>query len=478
MRLNPADVPRPPADIARLRATRWARWRAAFAVRQNVRQLFVPPHRDQLPLYGLRALVILWTLVMHIFYLAPAQVPRSNWLRLAADPSYRWIHRGELAVDGFFVLSGYLIAYFLIAEHRRRGTIAIGRFYVHRFLRLAPVLWVSLVIYAALDGQNLNMCWSNILYVNNFVPFGSQCMPWTWSLAVEEQFYLTFPLFLLVFLRWTRWRLAALAALFGLACVIRAVVIWRHGLQLPIALDEAVQGPGRLAPQWATYADALYVKPYTRFGALLCGIVVAYLRHFTGIDAAIRRRPLAASAALAGALAAIALVIAAPMHDLRSVWSPAASLLYLTGHRYLFSLALAGVLLLCLNPAGLGKPLAWLLSRRFWYPLAITAYANYLLQPIVVERFFYSLAKYLRDNDMNQPALGGATIALLFCILTPLIFVLCAVLYVFVEVPFLSLRRHSLSSTPVPGPDEAVPGVRAGIESNPGEDKLAASPVT
>ena len=57
-----------------------------------------------------------------------------------------------------------------------------------------------------------NVIW-NLLYVNNFLPFVEQFMPWTWSLAVEEQFYLTLPLVLLLMFRLKRFRGAYLACL-------------------------------------------------------------------------------------------------------------------------------------------------------------------------------------------------------------------------------------------------------------------------
>jgi peptidoglycan/LPS O-acetylase OafA/YrhL len=437
------------------------RWADAFSPRRNLRALFSAPAASQAPLHGFRALVILWTLALHTAYALAFHVPRSRWLAMADSPAYRWILRGELAVDGFFVLSGYLIAYYLIAEYRERGTIAVGRFYVHRLLRLSPLLWVVLLADWWIAGDSSPLWWTNVLYVNNFVPFERQFLPWGWSLAVEEQFYILFPATLLLLYRWRRVRLSTLAGLLALAFVARAFVILHHGIRLPLALVESVTGPG--ATPWALYADAVYVKPYTRFGALLCGILVAYLRHYTGVDAALRRRPVLSTALLLSSFGLLALVVAAPMHDLRHVWSPAGSLFYLTAHPYLAGLAIACLILLSLSPAGLAKPFARALSWRLWYPLAVTAYASYLVQPIVIDQAYYHVEKYLRDHDVSVPPISPGLFLALFLAAGLATFLVSALLFVLVERPFMNLRRRPLSQTPVPPQDDpaaqrAAPG--------------------
>jgi len=382
---------------------------------------------------------------MHILYFSSFFLPQPLWQPLMEDPAYRWIHRGELAVDGFFVLSGYLIAYFLIDEYRQRGTISIPRFYLHRWLRLTPVLWVVLGVNYWILGEKSSLWWTNVLYINNFVPFDRQYMQWTWSLAVEEQFYLLFPLTLLLLYRIRRFRLSTLLGLLAAAFAIRAWIVQHEGIRLPIAINDFVQGSG--GTPWSVYADALYVKPYTRFGAILCGVIAAYLRHYTNVDEKLKRSRKTSSALLVIAFALLGLVIAAPMQDLSSTWSPAASLLYLTTHRYIAALCFACLILLSLSPAGWSKPFAAILRWRIWYPLAMTAYTNYLIQPIVVNVFFYWMGRYIRAHEAQFPQISGWMVSLWFITLASLIFLLCAVLFIFVERPFMSLRHRSLSET-------------------------------
>lgn len=121
---------------------------------------------------------------------------------------------GYLGVDVFFVLSGYLITSLLLAEHERSGRIDLGAFVRRRARRLLPALFVvvaATVVWGAivLEGAELarlrDQVWSTCAYLTNWQLvaagesyFGAFVVPsplrHAWSLAVEEQFYLVWPL--------------------------------------------------------------------------------------------------------------------------------------------------------------------------------------------------------------------------------------------------------------------------------------------
>ena len=126
-----------------------------------------------------------------------------------------WLPGGFLGVDLFFVLSGFLITSLLLAEREATGRIDLARFWLRRARRLLPaafvVIGVCLLVVAFLPPGEAARTRADALaslgYVNNwhqvladrsyFESFGRpSLLEHLWSLAVEEQFYLLWPLFL------------------------------------------------------------------------------------------------------------------------------------------------------------------------------------------------------------------------------------------------------------------------------------------
>jgi peptidoglycan/LPS O-acetylase OafA/YrhL len=125
-----------------------------------------------------------------------------------------WLHGGFLGVDAFFVLSGFLITSLLLAERDRTGRIRLGSFWLRRARRLLPALLVVLVVVVLafrdlLPRLELSMlrgdAYSALVYAANWRMiyrgddyFGRTSAPsplqHTWSLGIEEQFYLLWPL--------------------------------------------------------------------------------------------------------------------------------------------------------------------------------------------------------------------------------------------------------------------------------------------
>lgn len=135
-------------------------------------------------------------------------------------------HVGSFAALGvtlFFVLSGYLITGILLAEHERHERIRLRHFYARRLTRLGPPLLVMLVVTGLVMRPGWAPWLSAATWTSNYASLaGVDITPYghTWSLAVEEQFYLAWPLLLLGLLRSRRAMVGALALLVGL-------LVWR-----------------------------------------------------------------------------------------------------------------------------------------------------------------------------------------------------------------------------------------------------------
>jgi peptidoglycan/LPS O-acetylase OafA/YrhL len=146
--------------------------------------------------------------------------------------NFPWALGGFLGVETFFVLSGFLITSLLLAEWRTTGQIDLKYFWLRRARRLLPAVWLLLLVLPFLaavfardalprlreDVSAALFYITNWVYIVREVPYFESfgrppLLQQLWSLAVEEQFYLLWPLLLLILLRaFPNRRAAVLAA--------------------------------------------------------------------------------------------------------------------------------------------------------------------------------------------------------------------------------------------------------------------------
>ncbi len=421
----------------------------AFSLRQNLRLLLVPPASHLRPVDGLRALSILWVVIFHAGWYVGQHVPLHVYVDLLQAPWMLPVWRGDFGVDVFFVLSGFLIAGMLADERSRTGRLGLGLFYVRRLIRLWPALALTVLIDVVLGGDHVDMVWANLLYVSNFVPILDIGLGWLWSLAIEEQFYLLCP-WLVRGLARLRAR-ARIGVLAGIALALCGVAAWVvvdggfHAIDAEIVMNRDVW-------HWAQGYDHLYDKPWMRAGPLLAGVAAAYVHRMEGAMDRLSRARVAAVLGLAAALGAAGVCMHWPLvEDAPRVVEVAYLALYRTG----FGVAVAYVLLFSLSRHPVGLLLGRVLSSRALYPFGQLAYSAYLLNPIVttlVDRRLSSLV-WMR---------GWAPIPLFLPADAVATFLLAAVMYLFVERPFMELRPRArsraavqaLRETALPGRDE------------------------
>ena len=211
--------------------------------------------------------------------------------------NHEWLGGGFLGVEVFFVISGYLITLLLIGEDERKGFIDLKQFWLRRARRLLPALLVVLsgvAIYMALfqrgpmgrtrgdflGGLFYGSNWYQIYVGQGYTAAGAFApLRHLWSLAVEEQFYLVWPLIMIVILRRARHRLPQVGLwLFGISLAISAVVavLYRNG---DVANTCSSNGYGywHLFGRCISANDALYLSTITRAGGVLLGAGLAML---------------------------------------------------------------------------------------------------------------------------------------------------------------------------------------------------------
>jgi len=170
------------------------------------------------------------------------------YLVLAFHAGLAAVGGGFIGVDLFFVLSGFVVANVLLAELDETGSVRLGRFYARRVRRLLPAALVVVVATSAVfvlvapavrraplvaDAQSALLYvanWRFLSQADDYFAEDTEQSPFLhfWSLAIEEQFYLVFPVLLLVLHRLlagrTRAVLLALAGLFGASVI--AQLVW------------------------------------------------------------------------------------------------------------------------------------------------------------------------------------------------------------------------------------------------------------
>ncbi|MEQ1850948.1 MAG: acyltransferase [Chthoniobacteraceae bacterium] len=207
----------------------------------------------------LRGIAVLLVLARHM------RLPRglSPWL----DVPIRTLERGGwIGVDLFFVLSGFLVSGLLFREWSRHGELRAGRFLIRRGFKIYPAFFVMLavvMIWSACFGRwpGWGPVAAEALFVQNY---WAGIFPHTWTLAIEEHFYLALPLVLFA-LRGEKERpFAAVPALFA------GVAVGCLALRVAGAWEQVNATRASLAPT------------HLRVDSLLFGVFLQWLMHFHG----------------------------------------------------------------------------------------------------------------------------------------------------------------------------------------------------
>jgi peptidoglycan/LPS O-acetylase OafA/YrhL len=205
----------------------------------------------------------------HAAYLARPYFPALDGLRALSialvvlwhateEKYYGWLH-GFHGVTIFFVLSGFLITTLLLREEARHGSVSFRGFYLRRVFRILPLYYLVLAVYcvlilfARLQPERLESFQRALpyytFYFSEFPHYMRFRAPFdlSWSLGIEEKFYLLWP-----------------ALAFGVLAVIRSRLTVAAGLLVLTLLLPSSWGP------------AVFLRPY---GLILLGCVVALVMH-------------------------------------------------------------------------------------------------------------------------------------------------------------------------------------------------------
>ncbi len=246
--------------------------------RQVVTDLFSPPSGQLDALNGLRGIGCILVIAHHVAsFSGNLSSGPNNAERL--DGFFKVINQLWIGVDVFFVISGFLIGRILMNNIGRGGSVQFPRFFLRRAMRVFPAFYLVLTLaifwYTKLDipyskfllvgpqgwEAMFKDSWLNYVLLMNYTYHAGTPNPmgWTWTLCVEEHFYLFLPAVLVLLYRSPRsWVVPA-----GLVSLIILPVI---GRAIQFALNpDLFQG------------DGFFYQTHNRVDEMMIGVLIAYL---------------------------------------------------------------------------------------------------------------------------------------------------------------------------------------------------------
>ncbi|XP_029024489.1 O-acyltransferase like protein [Betta splendens] len=405
------------------------------------------PGRGYSSLNGIRALSLLWIISGH-----SAQFPAITNLdngkdfrqAAASSPLHVFTIGGPafLAVDTFLLLGGLLSARSLLGSiNRAEGRLSpsvVANYLFRRIKRIQPlhlfVVCLTISIVSVVQWgpywfpflEAFTDCkrywWANVLLISNLIPVNEICLPWTWYLSLDFQCYATTPL-LLYFYRLRKAVFAVVAAAL-LLLTIAAGTVTTALLQLPVFQPYTMLSEN--------YSLFYYVKPHTRYGPFLIGIL-------TGIYLTTRSNQLLKNKwqAALGWFCCLSLMAAvvglAYVLKETPAYPSVPHALYQGMHRSLWALALTWIIVAC--EEGYGGFIKSFLSLAVWVPLSNISFACYLIHPIIIILYIGLQETPIHYTDLNYMYmfLGHLVLTLL----------MGYVLTVLIEKPYLLLKCTS-----------------------------------
>jgi peptidoglycan/LPS O-acetylase OafA/YrhL len=175
---------------------------------------------------------------------------------------------GWIGVDLFFVLSGFLISGLLFSEYKKRESISFMRFFIRRGLKIYPAFYVFLLLIGVASYTVLHTTFSiarwlhDIFFIMNY-ELGTA--DHTWTLAVEEHFYIFLPIFLLIMVHLSPNRKDPFRAIPWASAIIAVMCLMFRANSVLVGIPNF---------------HMAYTASHERMDSLFFGVLIGYLYHF------------------------------------------------------------------------------------------------------------------------------------------------------------------------------------------------------
>ena len=438
---------------------------------------------------GIKVLSLVWIILGHtqlwsIFFDSnSAHVSKNVLTRF----SYQAILSSPFGYDTFFLLSGVLLAYVTLrkmAVKSKRKYVVLLTHYIQCILHFTPVYaiilftgWLLTVYFA--DGpiwqrtvgddsrlyENCNKYWwTNLFYINNLYPWANidECMPWTWYVSTEIQFFVFAPAIVLPLALFYPIGLIIVGALLIGNVVLLGVLTGVYDLSasifLDLNLDTAI--PHEIVSDGHNAIDDIHIKPWARIGPFVLGILLGFII-FKKVKPTFK---LPINQVIYTCLWIIAFGLCFSnvyglygTYDGSDTLTKGEEIVYQMFGRLSWSMGLAIVTYSCHN--GYGWIFNDFFSMKMWKPLNRLSIIAYLVHPLVLFVLFYTRRAPVYNTDITLTVYTIATVVLSFGA--------AAIITCFVDRPLFNIETAILGFVGLNKPlvvKEAREGIHEGEE--------------
>ncbi|XP_064538746.1 nose resistant to fluoxetine protein 6-like [Drosophila montana] len=367
-----------------------------FSIRATSRALFRITQPKSNPnvidcLHGMRCMSLIWVVFGHeyMFGMVAPNINHGSLIHWIERPFARLIIQAVFAVDTFFFLSGLLVVMIALRSmERTKGWLNVPLMYLHRYLRLTPLLAMAILVYMTMipvlvdgplnkgfdDYSKCSRTWYlTLLYVQNYAT-DDICLSHSWYLSVDMQMYLLSPILLFALYKWGK------KAAIGAVVLIVLLTVWLFTVMMvkniSMFAKNAGNGPDGRMLYFGTH---MHGTPW-----LIGGVFGYYLHANRGKSFKLSR-----VAVWTGWIAALAILFLCEFVLLPYVeWtgpdlSQLSDALYYSLTRIAWPIGLCWVVFACMQ--GYGGMANSFLSSPLWQPLSKLSYSAYVWHIMIQE---------------------------------------------------------------------------------------------
>ncbi|XP_063728872.1 nose resistant to fluoxetine protein 6-like [Symsagittifera roscoffensis] len=438
----------------------WCRFLVSFSLATNIPKLLSTKSGEGaiLCLNGIRVLSLGWVILGHTMYYLLFTEPAGHlyWNNYFFSFNYfqvfgfQVIGNATLSVDSFFVLSAFLLTLLTLKKMQQyEGKIKPMfwvMFYVRRYIRLTPALLLIILftvgIWKVLGNNtvprwqpNLNEVegcvhawWANLLYINNLYTT-YECLPWTWYLANDFQFYCLSPVLVVAMYKRPMLGVGLTAGLVMVSMLSNFVESMVN--DYPAATSFLLNYESFPVYNFDGVFNALYIKPWNRFCSYGVGMILGFIVFKSPAKIKVANKLYIALGWLAYTVVSMSVLYG--LYGVAQGHFPSKfmSAVYNAFGRVGWSISVSWLIWACMY--GYAGFINSFLSMRLWIPLARVTYMTYLIHVLVIQ-YIYLTA----DSTFNYTPI---TYAVQFCSNIVLAFGFGFIAVLMLESPIVGIEK-------------------------------------